>query len=113
LFKSWPGDYILLQSCFAHIWIVPYKFLMGISFGFDLDLHLLYCYVALLHNLWRLQSIVPSLPVWVMASPIFCGVLKQCRFYKVGLIALPPNPAILDDRWVASSDFSQPTYLVW
>lgn len=71
---------------------------MGTSFGFILDLHLPYCCVFLLHNLCRSQSIVPSLPVWVMASPIFCGVLKQCKFYKVGLIALRPIPhAVLDD----------------
>lgn len=70
-FKSWPRDYVQLQSFLAHIGIVPYKLLMGTSLGFVLDLHLPYRYVALLHNLCRLQSTVFSLPVWVMASPIF------------------------------------------
>jgi hypothetical protein len=91
-FKLWPRDHVLFQSFLAHIGTVPYKLLMGTSLGFVLDLHLPYRYVALLHNLCRLQSIVPSLPVWVMASPIFCGVLKQCRFYKIELIALRPTP---------------------
>jgi hypothetical protein len=96
-FISWPRDYVLLQSFIAHIWVVPYNLLMSTSFGFILDLHLPYHYVALLHDLCRLQSIIPSLPVWVMASPVFCGVSKQCRFYKVGLIAPRPTAAILDD----------------
>ena len=87
---------------------------MVISFDFVLDLHLPYFYVALLHNLCSLQSIVPSLPVWVMASPIFCGVLKQCRFYKVGFIALCPTPNNPGCRVVSSSGFSPPTcLLVW
>jgi hypothetical protein len=112
-FKSWPRDYVLLQSFLAHIGIVPYKLLMGTSLGFVLDFHLPYCYVALLHNLCRLQSTVFSLPVWVMASPIFCGVLKQCRFYKVGLIALHPIPHNSGWRVASSSGFSLPTCLVW
>jgi hypothetical protein len=75
---------------------------MGTSFGFVLDLHMPYHFVALLHNLCRLQSIVPTPPVRVMASPIFCGVLKLCRFYYVGLIALRSNSAIVDDQCFAS-----------
>ena len=93
---TWSNHGLKITSCFSPILHIYMNNTLWTSYG---NLSSLYSEpsFALLHNLCRLQRIVPSLlwhivPVQVMASLVFCGVLKQFLFYKVDLLALCPIP---------------------